>query len=119
MDVNYFKKKLEEEKSRLEEQLAKIATRNPKNPEDWEMRPDELNVLASDPSEMADTVEEYGNLSAVGAEIEHRLNEVTAALKRIEENKYGICQAERCPIEEERLEADPTAATCIKHADFI
>ena len=119
MDINYFKKKLDEEKTRLEEQLSKIATRNPKNSEDWEMRPGELNVLASDPSEMADTVEEYGNIMAIGAEIEHRLNEVDAALKRIEENKYGVCKTEGCAIEEERLEADSAAATCIKHADFI
>lgn len=57
--------------------------------------------------------------SQVGAHIDQaqeHLEAVEAALARVRAGTYGIC--ERCggPIPEERLEARPTASTCVRCA---
>ena len=47
---------------------------------------------------------------------EQLLNEIDAALKRIEDGTYGICEVDGEPIEFERLQALPWARTHVKHA---
>lgn len=115
LPVEQFKQKLLAEKQQIEQELGKIAKRNPQNPEDWETVVPDMNVQQSDPSEQANVVEEFENISGSEAELEFRLNEVTAALERIAHGTYGVCAkgGERIPIE--RLEANPAAATCIEH----
>jgi len=119
MDTKYFKTKLEEEKNDLEKELSKIAHQDPQNPEDWKTNPEELNVRVSDQNELADVFEESANKEAIEKELETRLNKVKDALKRIKENKYGTCEKSGCPIEKKRLEANPTATTCIKHSNTV
>ncbi len=114
INTKHFKQKLEEEKEQLEKILSGIAKPDPENPDDWKTTPDDLNVMTTDQSEMADVFEESQNKEARERETEERLNKVKDALKRIEDNSYGMC-TEGCKIEEKRLEADPTATTCIKH----
>jgi RNA polymerase-binding transcription factor DksA len=110
---------LEEEKKKLESRLSQIASPNPQNPDDWETKIGDLNIMPADPSELADSFEEMGTLSVVETNLEDRLNDVKAALKRIDDGTYGKCEVNNCPIEEDRLKADPTATTCVKHADKI
>lgn len=111
-----FKKKLEEEKGRLEAELSQIAKRNPENPEDWQPTPAEMPNQAHEKSELADNFEEFENRSAVEIHLEERLNEIIAALKRIEKGTYGICGVCEEKIDEKRLEANPSAAACVKHS---
>jgi len=47
---------------------------------------------------------------------EQLLSEIDAALKRMEDGTYGICEVDGTPIEFERLQALPWARTHIKHA---
>lgn len=47
----------------------------------------------------------------------HELKEVEAALARIKEGEYGLCQSCGSPIREMRLQALPWARLCIKCAD--
>lgn len=47
---------------------------------------------------------------------EHLLEEIDAALKRIDEGTYGNCEVEGTPIEFDRLQALPWARTHLKHA---
>lgn len=115
MEVKYFKEKLEEEKKRIEENLSTIAKPSSKDKEDWETTPEDLNVMVADRNELADVFEEKENKEALEVEIEERLNKVKRALQRIEDGTYGTCK-EGCIIEPRRLEADPSAETCIKHA---
>ena len=49
-------------------------------------------------------------------QLENQLNEVNAAIDRIEKGTYGICEKCNQPIEIERLEANPSARVSIKHA---
>jgi RNA polymerase-binding transcription factor DksA len=54
------------------------------------------------------------DLSAVDL-IGSRLEEVEAALQRLEEGSYGSCETCGGPIGPERLDADPLARTCEAH----
>lgn len=48
---------------------------------------------------------------------EEEIEEIKAALQAIEDGTYGRCQVCGKEIPYERLEALPTAMTCIDHAD--
>lgn len=117
IDTAKFKKRLEEEKAKLIEELKKVGRINPDNPEDWIPTPPALTEETSDESEMADRVEEFQERTAVEGELEARLRAVLRALKKIEEGTYGICNAggKPHPIEERRLEANPAARNCLSH----
>lgn len=114
MNTTEFKKRLEEEKTRLEGELASIGRRNPSNPADWEALPEETGQEA-DPSDTAIEIDSYERNTAVLKELETRYNEVLAALARITEGTYGLCAVGGEPIEPARLDADPTARTCTAH----
>lgn len=48
---------------------------------------------------------------------ERHLEEVRAALARIDAGTYGLCLADGEPIEEERLRAVPWASYCLRHQE--
>jgi RNA polymerase-binding transcription factor DksA len=114
MKTAHFKKKLEEEKRRLEERLASVGRRNPAVPDDWEALPAETGAEA-DLVDQADVVVSRETNAAILADLEARYDTVLAALGRIENKTYGKCEACGKPIEEARLEADPAATTCKAH----
>jgi len=116
IDLNYFKKVLEEEKARVEAELNAIAKRRViDHHENWETIKPEMNIMTADKSEMADVSEEIENRMGMEGELEERLNEVKAALERIKKGTYGICEVGGEPINQKRLKANPMARTCIKH----
>lgn len=114
MNIEHFRTRLTEEKTRLEAELATVGRKNPSNPNDWEALPEETG-LEADPNDRADQMEEYGNNTAILKDLENRYNDVLAALARIENGTYGICTVSGDPIEEDRLEADPAASTSKAH----
>ncbi len=111
-----FKKLLEEEKTKLERELSLIARKNPDNPEDWQVKAPQMNPMVSDQSELADVFEELETQAGLEYQLEERLKKVNAALKRIEDGTYSVCDVCGEKIEEKRLRAIPLAKTCIKHA---
>ena len=115
IDIQYFKEKLEEEKKRLEVSLADVGQKNPDNPSDWEGKSEPLDAERSDRIDTADNIEKYESNTAVVNELETRLNNINAALGRIEDGTYGKCKISGGPIEEDRLEANPAADTCKEH----
>lgn len=114
MNTDHFRTRLTDEKATLEAELATVGRKNPSNPADWEPVPDETGMEA-DPNDQADQMEEFGNNNAILVDLEARYNSVLAALARIEEGTYGICTVSGEEIEEDRLEADPSAPTCKAH----
>jgi DnaK suppressor protein len=56
---------------------------------------------------------ERQHVAALLGQARQHLADIDAALRRIDDGSYGVC--ERCgqPIAEGRLEARPTAATCV------
>ncbi|MEK7463759.1 MAG: TraR/DksA C4-type zinc finger protein [Patescibacteria group bacterium] len=114
-DTQYFKDKLLKEKALLEEELASIGKVNPDNPEDWDATSGKIEVDSADENEVADKMEELEENKAILQQLEPQLNEVKAALQRIDSGSYGICEVSGEPIERERLEANPSARNSIKH----
>ncbi|MCK5591842.1 MAG: hypothetical protein KAI72_07805 [Candidatus Pacebacteria bacterium] len=115
INIEYFKNKLEEEKKVLEESLSDVGQQNPDNPSDWQGKPEDIDAEHSDKIDTADNIEEYESNTAIVNTLEERLNNIKAALKRIEDGTYGVCRISGDPIEEDRLEANPAADTSKKH----
>lgn len=114
MKTEHFRKKLEEEKARLEEELKTVGRRNPAVPGDWEPIPSEVG-MESDIIDQADVVMSREGNAAILADLEARYDTTLEALKRIKDGTYGKCEVCGKTIEEKRLEADPAATTCIEH----
>lgn len=113
-DTAVYKVRLEEEKIKLEKELATIGRRNPENKNDWEATPPATGA-EPDPVDSAEQKEEFDDNATILNDLELRYNEVLAALDRIEKGTYGICTVSGEMIEAERLDADPAAATCTEH----
>lgn len=114
--IKHFKEELEGEKGELEKELKNIGKKNPDVVGDWEVMPGELNVNPADPSELADTFEELENRSAIEDSLEEKLIFVNKALANIKQNTYGVCGVCKKAIAIKRLEANPAATECVKHA---
>lgn len=112
-----LKQRLEQEKTQLEEELSTVGERDPDNPEDWLPVAPDMDTLESDPSERADAYEAFGENIGILDNLEIRYANVKEALTRIEDGTYGVCAVCGEDIEEERLEANPAAATCSAHKD--
>ncbi len=82
-------------------------------------RLDATGDLSSMPIHMADvgsdTYEQEFALELMDSE-RKLLEEIDAALQRIEENRYGICEGTGKPIPKARLKAQPWARYCIEYA---
>ena len=114
--IENFKNKLGEEKRTLEDDLKSVGRINPENPADWESTPANQDILKSDINELGDKFEGYEENTAILEPLEIRYNEVKNALAKINSGKgYGVCDVCGQPIEPERLEANPAAATCEAH----
>ena len=59
---------------------------------------------------------ERSQVDALVRQAKEHLAEVDAALARVEAGTYGICEVCGEPIPDGRLEARPTARTCVEHA---
>lgn len=113
--LEQFKKKLLTEKSELESELGGIGQRSPSNTGGWEATSGGLEVDSADENEVADKLEELEENTGIVTQLDKQLNEVTAALERIEKGTYGICEICGKPIEEDRLMANPSSRISIKH----
>jgi RNA polymerase-binding transcription factor DksA len=115
LDLKYFEQKLLTEKERLIGELKTLGRINPDNPLDWEATAGEQEENnTSDKNDFADSIEEFEENTAILKELETELVEVNAALKRIGEGTYGICEKTGKEISKERLEAYPAARTIVE-----
>ncbi len=115
-DIERFKKRLLAERAELEEDLPSVAEKSSGTSSGWTATSGTMEVDAADENEVADKLEELDDNSGIAEKLERELNEVKAALDRIEKGTYGICETCGKPIEIERLEANPAARISIKHA---
>lgn len=113
MKTEHFRKKLEAEKARLESEMGSVGRKNPAVPGDWEAIPSETGTEA-DLIDQADIVTSRETNTAILADLEARYDSIVAALARMEKGTYGKCEECGAKIEEARLEADPTATTCMR-----
>lgn len=115
--ISEFKSRLEKELAQVESELATVGVQNPKNSGDWEAKETEMDVMntTADENEAADKFEEYTENRAINDELEISFNNLKRALAKIADGSYGICEVSGEPIEEERLDANPSARTCLAH----
>jgi RNA polymerase-binding transcription factor DksA len=114
IDTIEFKKRLEAEKTRLETELAGDGEQDATTG-DWQGSSNDAEP-AIDPNEAADQIEELTNNTSIVENLENQLHAVQNALDKIEAGTYGICEVGGEEIPKERLEANPSAATCVTHA---
>jgi len=62
--------------------------------------------------EESDEAEEMGNQLAIAQDLKARLDDIEAALEKIREGTYGICEKCGGKIEEEILDIDPESRLC-------
>jgi DnaK suppressor protein len=111
--LDRFKKRLEEEKERLEEQIA-----------DYERDLEEARLTESS----SDRSPDPGNAEASSMKLEYAkelsieqntldlLSKANRALERIEAGTYGICESCGAAIPIERLEVLPYSTLCVECA---
>ena len=115
-NLEQFKSKLLAEKADLENQLSGIGRRNPEVVGSWEATTGHIEVDSADENEVADKLEELEENVAIVSQLDKQLEEVLAALARIENGTYGVCEQCGKPIEEDRLLANPSAKISLKHS---
>jgi RNA polymerase-binding transcription factor DksA len=120
IDYDHFRERLENEKKLLEEEMAKIARKNPDNPSDWEARPSaDRDTSTADENTVADAIEGYEGNAAILNTLEKRYSDVRSGLDKIKHGTYGTCQICGKEIESDRLEANPSARTCKEHVNAL
>lgn len=105
-----IKKKLEEEQQRLEAELHEIIERNANLSDSEKMA--EISSYDDHPADLASETFEREKDLAMENNIIILLDKVSAALDKIRDNTYGICDNCEVEISESRLEALPWATYC-------
>jgi DnaK suppressor protein len=113
--VEQFKTKLVAEKAMLETELGGISKKSPSSVGGWEATSGGMEVDTADENEVADKLEELEENTGIVSQLDKQLIEVDAALSRIENGTYGLCEICGKEIEPERLMANPSARISIKH----
>lgn len=109
--VDAQRTRLVSEQQNLEAELARIARKDPVG-DDYHARVEEIG-RAED--ENVHEEEQYEAARSVEQNLELQLRDVRLALQRITDGTYGICSVCGSPIDQKRLEALPSAATCVAH----
>lgn len=104
VDMQSIKDKLLE----LREELEKVAVTSDESAAIVELDQSRVGRLSR-----MDAMQAQAMAQASGQRREKMLRDISAALKRIDEGDYGICENCDEPINPKRLEVDPTARLCI------
>ena len=116
-DTKKFKTQLEKELKLVESELADIGVEDKTNPVDgWQAVETEIDSDHADDNDVADNLESFGTNEAIVAKLKTQYENIKLALEKIKKGTYGICEVDGEKIPEARLEANPSARTCIKHA---
>lgn len=98
------------QKSVLEKELSQFTSQNEHNLEDYEaIFPDFGNTEEENSAEVAT----YSDNLSLEHSLETSLRDVNSALKRIENNEYGMCKYCGTPINPDRLRARPASSSCM------
>ena len=112
--INELKERLVTEQTRLEAELATVAVFNEET-SDWELKPDNMDIMEADRNEVADRLEDLQDNAAILNDLEIQLNRVKRALGKIDAGTYGRCEVSGEEIPIARLEANPAALTTVEH----
>lgn len=108
-----MKKKLEKSKADLEKSLGQFAEPGEHQKDDYQSKYPDYGAADED---NATEVADFNDRVSLEGNLEQNLQEVNKALKRIEEGKYGSCEKCGKEISKKRLEAFPSASSCMECA---
>lgn len=115
--MNELRGALENELRSLQEELSTHGRLIPEgDTTDWQGSNGGISGDESDPTDVADNIEELITNVPLVEEMERRYKEVRSALSRMESGTFGLCTVCGAAIPEERLRANPAARTCITHS---
>lgn len=109
--VKEMEKQLQEEKARLERELAEIASKNPRAKGDFQA---DFPNMGDKEDENAEEVDTYSTNLTLERTLESSLRDVEKALDRIKADKYGTCKYCGKEIADKRLRARPASSSCIE-----
>ena len=114
IDTGEFKQRLLDERQRLRDAVDNLHTEHAGGGS-LEDETQELAIADNHPGDVA--TETFDRELDEGLEegAERQLEQIDAALARIEDGSYGMCAADGKPIPVERLRAVPWATLCIDH----
>lgn len=115
--MDTYKARLAEMLETITLELKAVGIHNPQNAHDWVAVPEGLDAEEPDLNLAADAVEEWNERTALVSTLEFQYNNIVSALARIESNTFGMCEVCGKAIEENRLNANPIARTCILHIE--
>ncbi len=108
--LDEIKKKLEEEKARLETELGGFTKPNPNVKGDFDA---EFPEYGDESDENAREIADYLTNKPLEETLEKSLRDVNKSLERIGTGTYGICKYCDEAIDEKRLRARPTSGSCV------
>lgn len=111
IETEEFKQRLLDERKRIQATLEYLHEENPGSLEDETA---ELSFADNHLGDVASITFDRELDEGLEEGAERRLEQIDAALRRIEEGSYGTCAVCGKPIGEERLRAVPWATLCIE-----
>jgi RNA polymerase-binding transcription factor DksA len=109
--IRKLKKQMEAAKKNIEHQLSKFAHKD-KSSKSGNYKT-EFPDIGSQPDESAQEITEYEQNISLEHSLEDELMLIKNALKKIEDNKYGLCESCGQEIPFGRLEIRPQSVLCI------
>lgn len=108
-----MKQKLEAEQQELRSLLSRSAEKDAHVMDEFHSR---FPQYGDEEEDNASEVEDYEHQTSIEAQLESALQQIDAALARIDAGNYGICAVGGEAIAEERLKVAPAASTCVEHS---
>ena len=115
-EIEEMRTKLEIERETLVEELSSHG-RIQNEDGDWGGNSSGLEGEEADPSDAADQIEELITNVPLVEELEAKHTDVEDALEKIDQGIFGLCEACSEPIPLKRLHINPSARTCVAHAE--
>ena len=109
--IAQMKAKLLEMKASLEADLAAVAEKDSKHPQNFNaVYPESASNSEDDNAEEIST---FADGMSLVSELESQLKDVVKALESIEKGSYGMCKYCSQEIDQKRLEARPHSSSCV------
>ncbi len=109
-NLDQIKRELVEKKNQLTQDIKELSKKDYHESDNFSAV---FPEFGDKPDENAQEISEYSTMVVTERVLEKSIGEIDEAIKRIESGSYGICKYCKKDIGEKRLEARPTANSCV------
>lgn len=99
----------------LTAQLAELDERERRVRREEGQPPEQHGMLSQHPADYGSDLTDEMERELMRKEISWERQQINGALRRIAAGTYGRCRVDGKPIDNERLQAHPTAELCLRH----